>query len=86
MESLVAAFRNGTAIAVSDGSLKSLLGTSGYIITTPDGPAYIQGVNRVPGPLKDGDSYRCELAGLYAILQLDMPLPLPTTSRMVAAS
>jgi len=86
MESLVAAFRNGTAIAVSDGSLKSLLGTSGYIITTPDGSAYIQGVNRVPGPLKDGDSYRCELAGLYAILQLDMPLPLPTTSRMVAAS
>jgi hypothetical protein len=68
IDNLVAAFRNGNAMAVSDGSFKLNLGTSGYILSTPDGSAYIQGVNRVSGPLKDGDSYRCELAGLYAIL------------------
>jgi hypothetical protein len=70
IEEIVAAFRNGTAMAVSDGSFKLNLGTSGYIISTASGSSFIQGVNRTPGPLKDGDSYRAELSGLYALLLL----------------
>ena len=65
---LADAIQQGTAVAVSDGSYKLRLGTSGYIITTPDISSHIPGINRVPGPLKEGDSYRCELAGTYGIL------------------
>jgi hypothetical protein len=30
----------------------------------------ITAVNTVPGPINDGDSYRCELSGIYGILVL----------------
>jgi hypothetical protein len=59
--------QNNTAVAVSDGSLKLGYGTSAYVIEGTNHLNRIIGVNTVPGPIKDGDSHRCELAGLYAI-------------------
>ena len=61
---------DGSAIAVSDGSLKEGLGTSAFVLEGRDSTNRIQGVNPVPGPLTDGDSYRCELAGIYASVLL----------------
>jgi len=62
------AIAQGTAVAVSDGSLRYTLGTSAFVIegATPD--HHVLGYNRVPGPVEEGDSHRCELAGLYAIV------------------
>ena len=64
------ALRQGTALAVSDGSLKVGLGTSAFILVDRTNLTShpIQGVNKVPGPIAEGDSHRCELAGLYAIV------------------
>ena len=31
-------------------------------------PWRVTGVNEVPGPIKDGDSHRCEMAGLCVIV------------------
>ena len=62
------AIAQGTAVAVSDGSLRYTLGTSAFVIegATPD--HHELGYNRVPGPVEEGDSHRCELAGLCAIV------------------
>ena len=68
MLELSEALQSGTAVAVSDGSYKLNLGTSAFIVTTPGCSSHVRGANRVPGPLKEGDSYRCELAGLYGII------------------
>ena len=53
---------------VSDGSRCYTLGSSAFVIegATPD--HHVLGCNRVPGPVEEGDSHRCELAGLYAIV------------------
>ncbi|MGL5934842.1 MAG: hypothetical protein ACRCZI_04390, partial [Cetobacterium sp.] len=58
------------AIAVSDGGLKFGLGTAAFIIEGHGAQGRIKGVNKVPGPIKEGDSHRCEAAGLYAIILL----------------
>jgi hypothetical protein len=55
-------------LAVSDGSLKDGIGTSAFIIEGYS--TSVKAMNIVPGPLSAGDSYRCELAGLYGILLL----------------
>jgi hypothetical protein len=57
-----------TAVAVSDGSLRGEFGTSGFIMEGPTSAHYIRAANIVPGPLPEGDSHRCELAGLYGII------------------
>jgi hypothetical protein len=62
------AIRNHSALAVSDGSLKDKFGTSAFVIEAADSIQRIIGVNEVPGPLADGDSHRCELCGLFAIV------------------
>jgi len=64
------AIRHGTAVAVSDGSFKMKYGTAAFVIEGNDSVNRIRGVNEVPGPLVDGDSHRCELAGLYGIVTL----------------
>jgi hypothetical protein len=61
---------NGTCQAVSDASLKFPIGTSAFIIAGPFNTHKVRGVNTVPGPLKDGDSFRCELAGLFGCITL----------------
>ncbi len=62
------ALQNGTAVAVSDGSYKFGFGTAAYVLEGPDSQHRILGQNQTPGPLKEGDSYRCELAGLYSVV------------------
>jgi len=51
------AIAQGTAVAVSDGSLRYTLGTSAFVIegSTPD--HHVIGYNRVPGPVEEGDSH-----------------------------
>lgn len=65
---IAAAIATHQAVAVSDGSLKNQLGTPAFVIEADDATDRIHGVNRVPDPKKDGDSYRCEMAGLYSIV------------------
>ena len=61
------AIRQGTAIAISDGSLKDTYGTAAMVIEAS--PAHrLRAVNIVPSPIKPGDSHRCELAGLYGLV------------------
>ena len=62
------AISTGTAVAVSDGSLKSNVGTSAFILVGPSDAGQIVGVNQVPGKVNDGDSHRCELSGIYGIV------------------
>ena len=67
------ALQMGTAVAVSDGSLKDAspghaFGTSAFVIEGMDSKDRITGQNIVPGPLKMGQSYRTELAGLIGIV------------------
>jgi len=62
------AIAQGTAVAVSDDSLSHTLGTSAFVIEGVTHDHHVLGYNRVPGPAEEGDSHRCELAGLYAIV------------------
>ena len=67
--SVTKALRAGTLQAVGDGSLKGGFGTSAFVLEAPDEASNrAQGVNIVPAPLAEGDSHRCELASLYAML------------------
>jgi hypothetical protein len=65
---VVASIRMGSAIAASDGSLKAGLGTAAFVIEDGKGTGRLKGVNKVPGSIKEGDSHRCKMAGLYAII------------------
>jgi hypothetical protein len=67
-EAIATAIKAHKAIAVSDGGLKFGLGTAAYIIEGEMGR--IKGANKVPGPIKEGDSHRCKALGLYAIILL----------------
>jgi hypothetical protein len=69
-EAIAAAISEGTAIAASDAGLKLGLGTAAYVIEGRDKCGRIRGVNKVPGPIKDGDSHRCEVSGMYAVILL----------------
>ena len=68
IESLAREIEAGTVVAVSDGSLKCEFGTAAFTIEHSP-TTRIRGVNVVPGPIKEGDSHRCELAGLYGLVQ-----------------
>ena len=65
---IAAAINTNTAIAVSDGSLKLGLGTAAYVLEGQNSTNRIKGVNKVPGPIKDGDSHRCEVSGIYSVI------------------
>ena len=60
------AIKRHSAIAVSDGSFKLGLGTAAFIIEADNHLHNIRGVNKVPGPIIDGDSHRCEVSGIYS--------------------
>ena len=62
------AIKDGLAIGVDDGSLKLLFGTAAFAIEGPSPTHRIIGTNQVPGPIREGDSHRCELSGLYGIV------------------
>ena len=58
------------AVSGSDGSLKLGLGTAAFALQSAAAMNDIKGANLVPGPIREGDSHRCEMAGLYAIILL----------------
>ena len=64
------ALATGQAIAVSDGSLKWGFGTAALVIEGVTDQHRVRAVNVVPGPIKEGDSHRCELSGLYGIVSM----------------
>jgi hypothetical protein len=68
--SIAEAIKEHTAIAVSDGGLKLGLGTAAFVIEGRTTAGRIRGVNKVPGPIKEGDSHRCEVSGLYVVILL----------------
>jgi hypothetical protein len=64
------AIRDGTAIAISDGSFKEDFGTSALVIEASDSTDNIIAVNVVPGNLDNQGSYRSELAGIFGQITL----------------
>ena len=64
------ALREGTALAVSDGSFKDSFGTSAFVLEGKDGTHRLTGANVVPGHPDDQSAYRSEIAGVCAILQV----------------
>jgi hypothetical protein len=64
------AIRDGTAIAISDGSFKEGFGTSALVIEASDSTDNIIAVNVVPRNLDDQGSYHIELAGIFGQITL----------------
>ena len=60
----------GTAIAVSDGSFKSGLGTAGWIISSQDSSNRMTGRGCVMGDPSDQCVPRSKMGGLYAVLYI----------------
>jgi hypothetical protein len=69
-KAIAEATKENKAIAVSNGGLMIGLGTAAYVIKGAAIEGRIQGVNKVPGPIKEGDSLQCEVSGLYAVILL----------------
>jgi hypothetical protein len=63
------ALRNGTAVAVSDGSFKDSQGTSAFVVEGTTGQGRLIGVNVIPGEEKSQSPYRSELGGVAGILE-----------------
>jgi hypothetical protein len=59
--------RDGTAIAVSDGSFKDCFGTASWVVEGSSPSHRIRGDNIVRGDTEDQGSYCSELSGLYGI-------------------
>jgi hypothetical protein len=53
-----------------NGSIKLKFGTAAFVIEGSASNHRIIGANQVPGPIIEGDSHRCEVSGLYAIILL----------------
>lgn len=64
---IVEAIRNGTCIAVSDGSFKDEYGTAAWVLEGRTSEGRIEGVGIIPGEPKIQGAYRSELGGLYGI-------------------
>jgi exonuclease III len=63
--------RAGKCVGVTDASYKNGCGTAAFILVgLDDDHGAIRAVNQVPGPITDGNSYRCEITGIYGILLL----------------
>jgi len=67
-ELIAAALRDGTAIAVSDGSFKDQFGTAALVIEGPDSDNQMLAVNVTPGHPEEQLSYRSELSGIFGIV------------------
>ena len=61
------AIKDGTCIAVSDGSYKNARGTACWIIEGPDPKYRVFCPHGIPGNATDQTAYRSELGGLYGI-------------------
>ena len=62
---IAGAIEQGSAVMVGDGSLKYGLGTAAFVIEGAGSNHRITAVNQTPGPIKEGDSHRCEMSGMY---------------------
>jgi hypothetical protein len=60
----------GDAVAVCDGSYKQGKGAAGWVIEGSDVTGRLTGVTEVPGEITDHSSYRTELVGILATLQM----------------
>jgi len=60
------AIRSGQAVAVSDASLHGTSGTSSTVVKGSSQEHRLLCHAQVPGPVKEGDSLRCKLAGSYS--------------------
>lgn len=70
-KAIAQAIRDGTAIAVSDGSYKNERGTAAFILEISDNfeeTGRIVGVNSIPGEPEDHTSYRSELGGVSGVI------------------
>jgi len=67
---LIEAIRNGSAIAVSNGSYSNSYATAGLIITGHDLQTRLTSRVIAPGGPKDMSAYRGELTGILATIQL----------------
>jgi hypothetical protein len=67
-EEIAEAIASKKARAACDGSLKVGVGTAAFVLKTGEGTERMKGVNKVTGPIKDGDSHRCEVSGMYAVI------------------
>ncbi len=65
---IATAIANNKDVALSGGSQKAQMGTSAFTIEGPTKDKQIIGVNIAPDNIEDGDSQRCELSGIYAIV------------------
>jgi hypothetical protein len=66
------AIKNGTAIAVSDGSYKDGKGTAAFILEISDNfneKDRMVGVNSIPGETEDQSSYRSKIGGVSGIVE-----------------
>jgi hypothetical protein len=68
---IAASITSRECFAVSDASLKDGCGTAAFILVGPDDTVHpIRAVHQVPGPIPDGNSFRCELSGLFGVVLL----------------
>jgi hypothetical protein len=68
---IATAISSNHCFAVSDASLDSAqCGTAAFTFVGPTDANAIRAVHPVPGPIRDGNSYRCELSGMYGIILL----------------
>jgi hypothetical protein len=65
---LLEALKDGTAMAISDGSYKDTFGTAAWTIGNQETASIIAGKAVCPGAACDHDAYRGELAGIYSIM------------------
>jgi hypothetical protein len=66
-QTIAEAIRNGSAIAVSDGSYKDKFGTAAWALEGKTALHRITGHCVIPGDPNDQSPYRSELGGLYAM-------------------
>ena len=65
---LVEGIRNGTAVAIADGSYKAHRGTAAFVIQADQAPeGRIIGCNHTPGDPEDQTAFRSETGGNYGI-------------------
>ena len=76
---LYQSIKEGTALAVSDGSFPPLTktGTCAWIVSTQNGEEWIQGGGVVPGESHEQNSYRSELGGQLGIAIVTDSIQLP---------
>jgi hypothetical protein len=67
---IAAALQVGRCIGVSDGSFKEKFGTASWVLLDPSTNCRLMGDLVVPGHPDDQNSYRSELAGIYAMVMI----------------